>query len=133
MSSPAEESAPPLTVLDRSDGEVQIRIDRIVKDSRISGQVTGLAPGERDKYKTLVYVLTDRWYIHPVSGQGLGQSWARIEEGGGWSIPSVRRQYAAKQVAALVVLRDLAEPATADDLRELPAIAWVVVKGTGDV
>lgn len=127
------QEAPALSVLDRSDGPVQINIERIVKDSRISGQATGLAPGERDKYKVIVLVHTDRWYLHPYAGQGRGKSWATIDGDGRWSIPSVKRQFVADQVAAVLVAQGLAEPASVERILEIESSAWVIVQGTGDV
>lgn len=130
----AEGEATALNTLDRSDGKVQVVIEKIVKDTRIAGLVTGLSAEERDKYKVVVYVHTDKWYVHPYAGQGRGKSWALIEEDGRWSVRSVKRAFVADQVGALVVPLDFAEPPTLTSLFDVDeSVCWIIVEGTGDV
>ncbi len=84
-----------------------IRIDEIEKDQLIQGQVINLPNPE--EYRVLIYVHTDQWYIHPYAGQGEGLSWASIDSQGDWSLRTVKREFTANSVAALIV-----EPAVAD-------------------
>ena len=80
-----------------------IRIESIVPDSFITGYVRGFSQEETAKYKVLVYVKTDKWYIHPYMQGGEGMSFAKINPDGSWKIRTVRREFAADLVAAIVV------------------------------
>lgn len=122
-----------LTILDRSPGQAQIFIDRIVEDTRIAGRVTGVAGSAVKEFKVLVYVHTDQWYIHPWAGQGEGSSWAAVKPDLTWSIPSVKRAFAADKVAALLTRAEADAPPRVTQLEDIPAVAWVIVKGTGAV
>jgi hypothetical protein len=53
-------------------------------------------------------------HIHPYAGQDEGSSWAAIKEDGNWSIPTIKRQFKANRVAALVVDPTVAENAPSD-------------------
>nr|WP_294564589.1 hypothetical protein [uncultured Rhodopila sp.] len=89
----------------------QVVIDQIEENSFISGHVSGLSTAEQAHSRVVVYVHTDQWYIHPYAGQGEGQSWAAIDASGKWSIGTVRREFAADQVAALVINEGFSPPA----------------------
>lgn len=95
--------------------DTQISIDRIEANREIAGTVRGATPAAA--YKVLVYVHTDKWYIHPWANRGEGQSWAAIGEDGKWRIATVRREFKADKIAGLVVKRNAPEPST---LFELP-------------
>lgn len=69
----------------------------------LEGRVEGLPPRDVDKYKILVYVLTDKWYIHPYAENREGSGYARIQPDGSWSIRTVFRGYQAYRVAFLLV------------------------------
>lgn len=92
--------------------KVTIKIDEIEQDEYIKGKVANFDSPQ--KYKVLVYVHTDKWYIHPYAGQDEGSSWAAIKEDGNWSIPTIKRQFKANRVAALVVDPVVAENAPSD-------------------
>jgi hypothetical protein len=89
---------------------ISIEIDEILANEHIRGYVRNLSIEEYFNFKVVVYVHTDQWYIHPYAGQGEGLSWASIREDGSWVIPTVRREYRANQVAALLVRRNYPEP-----------------------
>ena len=86
-----------------------IKIDEIVEDEYINGKVANLDSPEN--YKVLIYVHTDKWYIHPYADQDEDGSWAGISEDGAWSIPTVKRKAKANKIAALVVDPSVAEDA----------------------
>ena len=111
-----------------SDQISSITIDQIEANRRIVGYVQGLPPGSHDKYKVIVYVHTDGWYIHPYAGQGEGLSWAPIHPDGSWEITTVQREFKADQVGALVVPRDYLEPNKVLDLDRIQATAKVIKK-----
>ena len=90
--------------------EIQISIDSIEANDRVSGYVSGLDPKDYSQYKVLLYVHTDQWYIHPFAGQGEGMSWAAIGPNGTWQIRTVQREFKSNQVAALIVDRNYPEP-----------------------
>lgn len=102
----------PLKAQDTTKQKVTIKIDEIEQDEYIRGKVANFDSPQ--KYKVLVYVHTDKWYIHPYAGQDEGSSWAAIKEDSNWSIPTVKRQFKANRVAALVVDPSVAENAPND-------------------
>ncbi|ETW97148.1 MAG: hypothetical protein ETSY1_23830 [Candidatus Entotheonella factor] len=110
----------------------EISIDQIIADAQISGFVQGLKPNEYANYKVVVYVETDRWYIHPYAGQGENRSWASITENGAWQIQTVRRQFSANKVAAVLVKRDYPEPNRTENILNIPHRAIVIreLRGT---
>lgn len=108
-----------------------IRILEIVENSHIVGRVTGLDPSQYDQYKVLVYVKTDKWYIHPYERGGEGLSFAKINRDGSWSIGTVKRQFLADLVAALLVRKDYAPPSIVNDLRQIDTLASYTEQGRG--
>lgn len=100
-----------------------IEIDDIEANDAIYGHVIGLSEDQRDQYKVVVYVHTDQWYIHPYAGQGEGKSWATVAADDSWIMPTVRREFTADSVAALLVDREMREPSRVSGLAEIPAIA----------
>jgi hypothetical protein len=80
-----------------------ITIDKIEANQLIAGHVTGLDKTTAKGYRIVVYVHTDIWYIHPYAGQGDGQSWSSIADDGSWSVATVKRDFPANEIAALVV------------------------------
>lgn len=111
-----------------------VAIDQIVTNDSIIGCVNGLEPEDVANYKIIVYVHTDQWYIHPYAGQGEGKTWAAVRNDGTWRIATVRREFQADRVAALLVPRDFPEPNMAHNLTSIPysAIVDKEIVGTAD-
>ncbi len=84
--------------------EPSITITDIQSNGKIEGSVSGL-DAETDAYCVVVYVHTDMWYIHPYASGGRGRSWAEIK-GSSWTISTVRREFPADSVAAVVLKRE---------------------------
>lgn len=122
-----------ISVIRRSGGEAQIDITRITKNDLITGQVSRLALDQASRFKVVVYVRTDLWYIHPFAGQGQGSSWAELKGDLSWELRTVMRQYTSDRVAALLVERGDPISPTVQEIAQVPAIAWVVIQGTGDL
>jgi hypothetical protein len=108
-------------------GEPTITIDEIESGDTISGTVKGLGSNYAD-YVVVVYVRTDQWYIHPYAGQGEGKSWAKIDGKGHWNIGTVRREFVANSVAALVVKKNYSPPGQTTSLEGIKAKAKVVIR-----
>ena len=100
-------------------GKISLSIDNIVADEFIAGTVKGLPKDDYGLYKVVVYVKTDRWYIHPYADQGEGMSWAAIRPNGKWTIKTVKRSFKANKVAAVLVRKNFPEPNTLTNLGEL--------------
>jgi len=113
---------------------VDISIDKIVRNDHISGRVSGLTSKGTSELKVIVYVKTDKWYIHPYKSGGDGKSFASIETDGSWKIETVRRDFAASQIAALVVERSSRPPSPTSNVSAIPNRAVVVndLSGTDD-
>lgn len=91
---------------------VEIHMTELESGRWIRGTVSGLAPGEEGKFKVLVYVLTDKWYIHPEAVATQGRGFAEIDAAGRWEIGSVWRGHQATRLALLVVARPTWAPPT---------------------
>ncbi len=111
--------------------QVSVTITSIKENVSIEGRVTGLPAGQNGAYKVLVLVHTDVWYAHPYARQGEGLSSALITPDGTWTIPTVKRQFRADQIAALVVTRNAPEVDKIDNILAVPAEGRVVQTLTG--
>ncbi|MCP4975935.1 MAG: hypothetical protein GY931_07205 [Maribacter sp.] len=109
-----------------------IRILEIEQDWQIIGSIAELESSEYEQYKVLVYVKTDRWYIHPYQRGGPGKSYASINNDGTWSIRTVKRTFSAEIVAALLVTQDYDPPAITRSLGVIDFIAKDMVSGDGN-
>lgn len=107
---------------------VSVTIERIARNDQISGRVTGLTEVGRKNHKVVVYVKTDQWYIHPHAQGGEGKSWATIAADGSWRIPTVKRDFSASSVAALVIPMQSGLPSTVQNVRDISHQA-IVVRG----
>jgi mannanase-like protein len=101
----------------------------IVPDSRIVGRVLGLPPARAGDYKVLIYVKTNKWYIHPYERGGKGRSFAALNPDGSFQIETVKRAFLADFVAVLVVESSFAPPATVEDLAQIPAVLTYIEPG----
>ena len=86
----------------------------------ISGRIEGLSPTEYRDYKILVYVLTDKWYIHPWAENAEGRGYASIRDDGTWRISTVWRGYQAYRVAFLLTKKTTYAPPTVSVVSENP-------------
>ncbi len=88
--------------------------------SYILGRIGGLSLNEYRDYKILVYVLTDKWYIHPWAENAEGRGYASIRDDGTWRISTVWRGYQAYRVAFLLTKRTAYAPPTINVVSENP-------------
>jgi hypothetical protein len=110
---------------------VTIAINEINANESINGRVLGLQGADYSDFKVVVYVKTDKWYIHPYAGQGEGSSWAPVNPDGTWEIGTVKRQFQASAVAAILIPKDQAEKPSVLALPEIHSRARVVRELTG--
>ena len=106
----------PISAQEREQETAGIAIIDIKPDDVIEGKVSGLNPGQYERLKVLVYVNTDKWYIHPYQAGGEGKSYAKINQDGTWKIKTVKREFPADKVAVLVVDKDYRPPAEVIDV-----------------
>jgi hypothetical protein len=85
---------------------ILIEMTKFKSGSYIKGEVRGLDPGEYGKRKLLVYILTDKWYVHPYAENKAGRGFAAIDSTGAWKIDTQWRGYQAYKVAFLLVPKD---------------------------
>lgn len=69
----------------------------------IKGKVSGLQPGQHEDLKVVVYVYTDKWYIHPYKSNDPGRGYAEIRDDGSWRISTKFWGHQAFMAAYLVV------------------------------
>lgn len=95
----------------RRSGPVAVEMTRFVSGVSVSGKVTGLSREETGTHKVLVYVLTDRWYIHPFAENVDGRGYASIKADGSWRIDTKNRRHNPFKIAFVVVPEDYVPPA----------------------
>lgn len=117
-----------------SETVAKVTIDKIEENNIISGHVEGLDRNTAKGYHVVVYVHTDIWYIHPYAGSDEGKSWSSISDDGSWSVETVKRDFPADEIAALVVSEDYDVPAQTSSLQKVNNIGMFKkrLKGTGD-
>lgn len=113
---------------------ITVTINSISRDHQIVGNVIGLTETARKNHKVVVFVKTDKWYIHPYAQGGDGKSWAAIAPDGSWKISTVKRDFPASSVAALVVTMGSKVPSPIKNLNSIPHIVIFVkeLEGTSD-
>lgn len=80
----------------------------------IKGRLLGTDTGEYSRLKLLVYVLTNKWYIHPYASNTEGKGYAKIKSDGTWLIETVWRLNQAFKVAFLIVDKNYTPPSIID-------------------
>jgi len=80
----------------------QVTINSIAQDVQIDGSVTGLTAAQNQTACVVVYIKTDKWYVHPYANAGPGQSFATVDSTGQWSLATVKRDFPANAVAAVL-------------------------------
>lgn len=108
-----------------------LKISEIIENSHIAGRVFGLDPTQYDQHKVVVYVKTDKWYIHPYEKGGEGLSFAEINKDGSWEIETVKRRFLADLVAVFLVNKSYSPPSIIDDIRQIDFIASYTEEARG--
>jgi hypothetical protein len=75
------------------------------RDGTISGVVHGVKKGDESKYRVLLLIKTDVWYVHPYL-----ESYATIKEGGKWEFEHIVRG-SERRVAAVLIPAETKIPA----------------------
>jgi hypothetical protein len=119
--------------------EMTISINDIIANDHIAGTVTGLDAAEAVNYCVVVYIHTDTWYIHPFANGGVGKSWAEIRDGKAWRISTVKRDFPADSMAAVLLKRsakdECSAPTKPDTVESIPREESMTIKrlaGTED-
>ena len=89
---------------------ISIEMTGFVSGVSISGKVTGMDPKKLAATKILIYVLTDKWYIHPFAENVKGRGYASIKEDGTWTIGTVNRGHNPFRLAMVLVAADFMPP-----------------------
>nr|VFJ57623.1 MAG: hypothetical protein BECKDK2373B_GA0170837_106729 [Candidatus Kentron sp. DK] len=95
-------------------GPYSIEMTGFESGNYISGEVHGLPADSNKEYNILVYVLTDKWYIHPWAENKEGRGFAAVDRNGTWVIDTVRKGHQAFRVAFLLVTPGTFPPPTID-------------------
>ncbi|TAL67855.1 MAG: hypothetical protein EPN82_13095 [Bacteroidetes bacterium] len=93
---------------------IKISVIDFLSDHYIKGIVEGLLEKELKKYKIVVYVLTNKWYIHPEAVNTEGFGYANIRIDGTWKIKTKWRTFQAYKVAFCLVKKSFIPPATVE-------------------
>lgn len=89
-------------VFKTGDGITIIR-EKFITGTLMSGKIQGIPAGQSSQYKVLVYILTDKWWIHPYAENTERRGYANIKEDGSWEIQTVNRGHNPFKLALLVV------------------------------
>lgn len=84
----------------------EVMIDEVVKNDHISGRVVGLPTEALSKFKVVLFVKTNRWYVHPYSTGGAGYSFSNINAKGEFRLPTVLR-VPSRSLAAVVFPKEV--------------------------
>jgi len=97
--------------------KISIEMTKFVSGAFIKGKVNGLNSTDYGRYKILVYVLTNKWFIHPFAENRARRGFAAIDSQGNWEIETVWRGYQAFKIAFLLVPKEI-YPLSVVDLLE---------------
>ena len=101
-----------------------IKLIKFERESNIIGKVDGLSSNDYPNYVILVYVLTNKWYIHPFAERWSGRGNAEIDENGNWKIETVWRGFQAYKLGILLVSKDIYPPPVIELIQdERPEVA----------
>lgn len=109
----------------------EVEIQDIVSNEEITGRVTNVPDTDLPKYKVVVYVHTNKWYIHPYETGGPGKSYAVIRPGGSWTIETVLRDVPADKMAAILVKEKQPVPNQTTTVKRIPRLAIQIRKLAG--
>lgn len=120
--------------LDDNTNDTTINILEIEENEFIKGNITSLPDGKPEDYKIIVYVKTDKWYLHPYERGGPGKSYATLESKDescpcSWIIQTVKRDFLADYVAAFLVKKAYKPPKTVNSIANIDFIAHHKIEG----
>lgn len=122
--------------------ETRLTMSAFQSNNYIEGKVEGIPAEEYEKYQILVYVLTDKWYLHPWAKNKEGMGFSTIQGDGTWRISTVWRGHQAYRVAFLLTERTLEPPSVIPVeqgdrnkplLAAIPAKAHLIIKAPGGI
>jgi len=97
--------------------KLTVTMGSFTANKSMSGKVEGLHPGEEAKYKVFVYVLSDKWYLHPEVSDEAGMGFAVIAADGSWTIRTVKHSDSSPIKLALLVVPIDCEPKPTVEVR----------------
>ena len=103
--------------------EARIEIKEFIVGQHISGVVSGLSHTECDSCKIVIYVKTDKWYIHPYIEGGEGLSFATLSPSCTWKIKTIVRSPSPKEIAFLIVKKNYEVPHQLFNIEDLEYIS----------
>ena len=101
-------------VLTKAQDRASVTMQHFVSGESISGKVAGLRAEDVGKYKVVLYVLTNKWYIHPFAENTEGTGYGSITADGSWTMKTVNRSNHPFKLAILVVPMDHVPPAVVE-------------------
>jgi hypothetical protein len=114
-------------------GEARIEIKEFIPNNYIRGGIIGLSLPDCDKYKVIVYVKTDKWYIHPYDRGGDGLSYAKVNKQCEWRINTIKRDFLADKVTFFLVEQDYIPPSTFTEMNTIKYKLFHIEEGNGRI
>lgn len=102
----------------------KILITDFIKDDSISGIVKNISPNEYKNYKVIVYVKTNKLYIHPFEDGGERLTFSFIDSSGNWWVNSKNRFPEPLKICAFLVSSSFKAPKTAKSIKEIDFIDY---------
>lgn len=112
-------------------GESRIEIKEFIPNNYIRGEIIGPSISDCDKYKVIVYVKTEKWYIHPYERGGDGLSYAKVNKQCEWRINTIKRDFLVEKVAFFLVDKDYVPPATFTEMSAIKYKLFHIEEGNG--
>jgi len=111
---------------------LKITITQFVQDDSIGGVVQGLSASEVKLFKIIVYVKTNKLYIHPFETGGERETYSSIDSSGNWWVRSEHRKPAPSKIFAFMVKKEYKAPLNVQSIREIAYKAYDSIKYSED-
>ncbi len=118
---------------DTSAKSVRMIVEEFYPGEQIRGEIAGIHTSLCNRYSVVVYVRTDKWYIHPFAAGGDGRSYGAVDPLCRWSIATVSRYPLPRELAVLLVDKGFDSPSTVFSLEQIPYHAIAIREWNEDV
>ncbi len=114
------------TEINKFPKQIRIIVKKFVPGENMQGEIEGIPSSLCNRYKVVVYVRTDKWYIYPYAEGGNGFSFSVVDSSCSWRIITVERYPVPKEVAVLLVDKNQNQPGQVFSLEQLNYYTLVV-------
>lgn len=102
----------------------EIKITEFMEGDSIAGIVKKVSADDLKQMKVLIYLQTNKLWIHPYTHGGDHEAFSYIDSNGNWWVKSEHRSPSPSRIYAFLVNREYTAPATAESFREINYAAY---------